>query len=535
MTTRIEAPAFDLDAYLLNELLPSLDEAEFGGLMTDLEAEIHVIVQAASAPAHWEDWLDTMFPAAFIDPHALHHEEYWAWLWSIRAGVRPRPYVLILSRGGGKTTCVEVAPIALGAKNLRRYAWYIQATQSQADKRISNIAEKLEGKTFGEYYPDMSERYIGKFGNPGGWRRSFVRTRSDFVVEAVGLDKAVRSSKVGDARPDLIIIDDVDSFHDSPAVVERKIDTLTNTILPAAAADAVIIFIQNLMHPNSIAAKLVGEADFLVDRIVSGPYPALTDFEYEIRYDEQIGRNRAMITHGYPTWAGQDVERCQVYIDTFTLRSFRSECQHEVDEQLGGVWDDIPFIRCRFNEVPDLVAGCVWVDPAVTEKDESDSHGIQADGIDEAGYIYRFKSYERRTSPEKSLKRATLWALELGFETVGVETDQGGDAWESVYKQACQDIKHDADKPQYNAATRFPKLVQAKAGAGHGSKVYRNSLMLADYEMGMVVHVLGLHQILERGLLRFPKFKPFDLADVAYYSWDWLRNKKYVGKVAKAR
>lgn len=533
MTT--QAKAFDLDSYLLNELLPSLDEAEFDNLMTDIEAEVHAIVQAASAPQDWETWLDTMFPAAFIAPHADHHEEYWAWLWSTEENVRPRPYVLILARGGGKTTCAEVAPIVLGARGVRKYAWYIQATQSQADKRIANIAEKLESKTFGDYYPNMSERYIGKFGNPGGWRRSYVRTRSGFVVEAVGLDKAVRSSKVGDARPDFIIVDDVDSFHDSPAMVERKIDTLTNTILPAGSSDAAIVFIQNLVHPNSIAAKLVGEADFLVDRIVSGPYPALADFDYEVQYDEEIGRNRAIITHGTPVWAGQGVAECQTYIDTFTLKSFRSECQHEVDEQLGGIWDEIDFIHCRFDEVPDLVAGCVWVDPAVTEKDESDSHGIQADGIDTAGYIYRFKSYERRSSPEKSLKRATLWALELGFETVGVETDQGGDTWESVYKQACQDIAQDAACPQYGTATKFPKLVQAKAGAGHGSKVYRNSLMLADYQMWMVIHVLGMHEVLERGLRRFPKFKPFDLVDAAYYSWDWLRNKKYLGKVAKAR
>jgi hypothetical protein len=43
--------------------------------------------------------------------------------------------------------------------------------------------------------------------------------------------------------------------------------------------------------------------------------------------------------------------------------------------------------------------------------------------------------------------------------------------------------------------------------------------MVADYERGRVVHVLGHHEILERALRRFPVAKPYDLHDAAYWSW----------------
>jgi phage terminase large subunit-like protein len=111
------------------------------------------------------------------------------------------------------------------------------------------------------------------------------------------------------------------------------------------------------------------------------------------------------------------------------------------------------------------------------------------------------------------LRLAIRKAIELGATTVGVETDQGGDTWYTVYKAAAQAIGID----------RPPRFEQAKAGAGHGPKAERASRMLADYERGRIVHVTGTHETLERALRRFPRSKPFDLVDAAYWSWHDLR------------
>ncbi len=43
--------------------------------------------------------------------------------------------------------------------------------------------------------------------------------------------------------------------------------------------------------------------------------------------------------------------------------------------------------------------------------------------------------------------------------------------------------------------------------------------MLVDYEHGMIVHVAGTHEVLERALRRFPRSKPYDLTDAAFWSW----------------
>src|SRR5262245_46067182 len=190
------------------------------------------------------------------------------------------------------------------------------------------------------------------------------------------------------------------------------------------------------------------------------------------------------------------------------LTAFLIECQHEVQAQKGGMFDHLVYAHCRWEDVPPLVRIVVWCDPAVTESDDSDAYGIQADGISVIGTIYRLWSWEDRTSPEDALERAIRKGLELKAEYVGVETDQGGDTWEVVYRSAAR-----------NLGVTPPPFKSVKAEAGYGPKVHRGSQMLSGYERGEVIHVRGTHETLERALNRFPKFKPFDLFDASVWSY----------------
>jgi hypothetical protein len=100
--------------------------------------------------------------------------------------------------------------VALGAREKRRYALYVSMTQEQADDHVANVAALLESPAIAAHYPALGQRLVGKFGNPKGWRRNRVRAASGFTVDAIGLDTAARGIKLEDARPDLIILDDID-------------------------------------------------------------------------------------------------------------------------------------------------------------------------------------------------------------------------------------------------------------------------------------------------------------------------------------
>lgn len=455
----------------------------------------------------WRAWLPKLFSPYLFAPFASYHEEFWEWVWGVERGSRPRPFVAVWPRGCAKSTSAELACVALAARQVRRYGLYVSETQERADDHVGNVAAMLESESVERYHPTLGERSVGKFGNPKGWRRNRLRTASGFTLDAIGLDSAARGAKVEAFRPDLMIFDDIDSELDGPAIVERKLTTLTRALLPAGAADLAIVGVQNLIHPDSVFARLVdGRAEFLADRILSGPHPALEGLAYEQR------EGRFVITAGEPTWEGMARARCQAVLDDVGLTSFLAEEQHEVEAPAGGMFDHLDFLHCEWRDVPTLTRVVVWVDPAVTDTDESDSHGIQADGIAADGTIYRLWSWEARTSPEDSLRRAIEKAVELKAECVGVETDQGGDTWKPTYREAARRI------------VGAPPFRSAKAGAGHGPKVHRAAQMLADYEKGRIVHVIGTHQALERALRRFPKTKPFDLTDAAYWSWHDLRH-----------
>ena len=400
--------------------------------------------------------------------------------------------------------------MALGARNKRKYAWYVRETQDQADRSVENIADLLEAEHMALSYPDMSKPERGKFGNVRGWRRQRLRAANGFTVDAIGLDTARRGAKVREQRPDLMVFDDIDGKHDTENTTKKKIETITTSLLPAGANNLAVIAIQNLIIADGVFSQMAdGRADFLANRIVSGPHPALIDMEYEQR------DGKFYITAGEPTWAGQDRDICQQQIDDWGLTAFLQEAQHNVEVQLGGMFDHLEFVRCDFAEVPDLVRTAVWVDPAVTATDKSDSMGIQVDGIDAQGTIYRLYSWEQVTTPLDAIERAIKKAIEHGSLTVGVETDQGGDTWDSVYWRAVKNL----------GLRNAPYFVSDKAGSGHGSKVERASRMLTDYEHGRIIHVRGTHQIMEKALRRFPATKPFDLVDACYWSWDDLRNK----------
>lgn len=505
--------------------------------------------QLADLEADPLTWRLTLFEQYLTDtqgqivPDAPHHRQYWTWLWAIERGHRPKPFIAIWPRGGAKSTNAELGTVALGARGRRKYAWYICEKQEQADDHVATISSMLESREVALFYPTLARRRVGKYGSSRAWRRNRLWTAAGFVVDALGLDTAARGIKLEEQRPDWLVFDDVDGRHDSKATTDKKQTTITDTLLPAGSEDRGVLGIQNLIHPDSIFDRIAnGDPDLLNNRILSGPIPAVEDLTYQQR------RDRIVITGGTPTWVGMDLARCQADIDEFGISAFLREAQHEVEAPPGGMFDhlDLAALRVAPEEVPATLTRVVcWVDPAVTKTDQSDSHAVQVDGIDgdqRTGTIYRLYSWEARATPLESLCRAILVAARYGASYVGVETDQGGDTWTSVFREA-KNILLDtgnlpdnlrAIKSQVGASELSPQLRDRitrmsfrseKAGQGGQPKAERAGRMLADYEKPgkNIVHVIGTHITLERALRRFPKTAPLDLVDAGYWAWRDLR------------
>jgi hypothetical protein len=486
----------------------------------------------------WRAWVPALFPQFASQPFAPHHENLWEHVWSIEANKRPRPYVVIWARGAAKSSSMEMAVVALAARQRRRYCWYVSSRQQQADDHLTSIGAMLQGATLAVAYPKLADRRVDKFGHSQGWRRNRLWTADGFVADALGLDVAVRGVRVEEQRPDLICLDDIDLASDTPAVIEKKIRAITRDILPAGTTDVAVLAGQNLIHSESIFAQLAstgqpGQPDpatFLADRIVAGPIPAIYNLEVEHRISSD-GRTRCVITNGTPSWPARGIGPEQDLIDTIGLPAYAAECQHEDPDLRGGWFDHLDFtdsgpIRIAEVLLPDLVRTVVVVDPAVTSTDKSDSCGIVVMSLTRDRRFAVQWAWERIASPADAMRVAINAAIEYGAEAVVVETDQGGDTWklafETVRKAVVDEMIADNDD-EIPDGLFLPRFEQAKAGSTGMSKRERIAKLRVDYDVGpRIIHVGAGAHVLERGLRRFPLYKPFDCVDAAWHARNWL-------------
>ena len=490
--------------------------------------------QTLTAPSYWQDWCRTLFPKHFTAPFAPRHIELWDWITSIERWKAVQAFIAIWGRGGAKSTNAEVGVTWLGAEERRKYCLYVSSTQEKADTHVMSIASLMESKNFGQYYHKMSMRAKGKFGNIKGWRREHLQAANGFAVDAFGLDSGLRGVKIDEQRPDIIILDDIDEKFESPKITLKKAQVITDTVLPSGSSDVAVLFIQNLISADSIASRLVDlRADFLRRRILSGPFPAVDNFEYEANADGTY-----TVTGGTSTWAGQSLETVDAQINLWGISAFKREAQHDVDTT-GGIWDDVVWQHVGVDELPKFKRIVCWVDPAVTDKPESASQGISIGGLTYDDVMIGLYFWEGITSPEKCLENAIYHAWQWGAERVGVETNQGGDTWKSVWVLAVKKVeerirkemeatgKYNKDNPM--PPISLPKFDEAKAGAGDGPKIERNGQLLTAYEIGKVKHMIGTHQVIEKALRRFPN-PPLDLADSWWWVWkDLIGDKKKEG------
>jgi hypothetical protein len=392
---------------------------------------------ATSAPSDaleaepWEVWLAAILPDLCTAPFGDHHVEFWEWLWAIEPGIRPEAFAGVWARGGAKSTSAEAAVVALGCRRRRRYGLYVCETQDQADDHVANIGAVLESDQVALWYPEMSQRMVGKFGNSKGWRRNRLRTATGFTVDAIGLDTAARGIKLEDQRPDFLVLDDLDHHDDSPRIVARKIKAITKALIPAGAEDVAVLAIQNLVHRDGVFARLVdGRAQFLARRQVSGPIPALYGLvtEHRAETDEHGAvRGRDIIVAGTPSWAGQPVERCQEMIDDMGLVAFLEECQHDVSGSQGALWAtaQVAAVRANVAEV-DLAAITVAVDPSGGDGPDSDAQGIIVGARDVRRGFWVLDDLTCTLPPHGWARRAVEAWRDHGADDIVAEVNYGG-------------------------------------------------------------------------------------------------------------
>lgn len=366
-------------------------------------------------------WLRASFPAAVSAPMAERHIRLWAWFEALRPGVKPRHQVEVWGRGGGKSSSAGLGVVRVGMKQTRRFVLYVSETQKQANKHVQAIRARFEVLGI--------PRAVGAYGNSLGWAMDLLRVANGFNVLALGLDAAGRGVKLDDVRPDMIVFDDVDGRHDSPETVAKKISTLTESILPTGSTDCAVLFVQNRIHDNSIAAQLVdGTADFLLDREVHQE-PAVFGLEM-VAETQDDGRVLYRIVDGIATWEGQTLQTCEAQINEWGRSAFLREAQHDTSEGEHGLWNrkrDIDPFRITPNpsECYTIVVG---VDPNATEgNDEAGIMVVGAYRVEDTVHGVVLEDATTSGGPAKWAKEAVAAYKRWSADRLVAESNNGGE------------------------------------------------------------------------------------------------------------
>lgn len=329
-------------------LSEAIEVAHNPNLVPDTEAAITALIEPVLRAGWWEAAIHLMWPGEFL-PWAPFHIEGLAWWSTIPERKSPDPLTACWPRGTGKSTLTSAALACCACLKIRPYMMWISDSYDQVVDKISMTAGLLKAPRVVAAFPHVALTVdrIGRFTTEGG-----------VTADAGGMDQALRGRLLFLDRPGIIVLDDVETITDTAYIRRKKKDQVTKSIIPMGSDDKAIVFVQNLIHGESLmSGHMDGTADWLATRVVSGPWPQIRDLETEVE-TQTDGRARIVVVGGEPVWPeGRGLEVSQSQIDDEGLPSFLAEHQHETEINEG---DLFPRDRWVYADVGPVGSGVKW-------------------------------------------------------------------------------------------------------------------------------------------------------------------------------
>jgi phage terminase large subunit-like protein len=186
-----------------------------------------------------------------------------------------------------------------------------------------------------------------------------------------------------------------------------------------------------------------------------------------------------------------DAGAVQDMIDNMGGTSFgRQELEGEFLEDWSAMTSEDTLDRYRVTQAPALGRRIVSFDPAITDDQDSDDHGIIALGEDPRSHPRRCFVLADRTvaqgSPEQAARTVVRLAKEWRADAIVAELNQGGKWIESLLRVAMADLERET------GSSHFVPIVGVWARA---AKEVRAEPVGALYELGRVAHVGRLPEL----------------------------------------
>lgn len=329
--------------------------------------------------------------------------------------------------------------------------------------------------------------------NPVSNQQDMLQTRAGFTFAARGMDCASLGLKVDEARPDTIILDDVepDESSYSAYLVQKRLTTMTDAVL-ALNIYARVVLVGTVTMPGSIVHQLVkaGKGE---------------------EHPEWIDDEKFQVHHYRPIAVNDDGTERSIWPEKWPLawlqsrrhtREYAKNYDNDPQGHDGGYWTTETF---EYGTVEAVTRRVLVIDPSVTSRDRSDRTGIAIVGYSPSEDRVVVEHAEGVRLVGDPL-RAHLHNLIRGhpgtIHGIVIEVNQGGDLWRTIL------------------GPLGLKIVTTWHGS---SKEVRFSQALDWYQKPVpaVVHA-GKFPMLEEEMVGFPVHAHDDIADAVCTGVLWF-------------
>lgn len=411
-----------------------------------------------------------------------------------RAEVAPR-------ETGKSTWWFTLLPLWAAAHGHVSFAAAFADTDTQAQTHLASFKAELDGNPLIRLdYPDLVAPKTRGRGTVEADRVSLYHAKSGFVFAAAGMDSSNLGMKVGDKRPDLIILDDIEPHEGrySAELAKKRLDTLQSAILPLN------------IYAHVIIAGTVTMVDSIIHQVVRRARGEQTE------QNDWVDEQRIRARHTMPIVTDKHGHRVSVWPEKWPLdwllarEHTREYAKNYANDPLGAdgdYWALEDIQRAQMlgaSFLPGATRKIVCVDPAVTTKKSSDYTGIAViawtpppKGARGVGRCTVLEVRQVKKAGAELRRDVLDTVIRHNAGGILVETNQGGELWRTIFWGMPCRVRH--------IHQTEPKEVRAAA-------------VLDDYQRGRVGHAPVEGQSLadyEGQMVAFPRAPHDDMVDAA--------------------
>lgn len=353
-------------------------------------------------------------------------------------------------RGHGKSAYLSnVFPVHQIVYKKRNYILIVSETESMAQKFVEWVANQLKhNEKLREDFGSLL--HPNKMSNEKDNQEEFV-TANNVKVQSASIGKQLRGARHGAYRPDLIILDDLESAKNTNTkeLREKNLHWFNSVIMPIGdITKSAYIYMGTLVHGQGLLPAVLGRSDFkgrIYSAIVCEPEnPQLWEqLEVILRNQENEDREHDAEVFYHTNKEEMDKGAKTLWNDRFTYfelikikvnvgsRAFGSEYLNKPTDDESAIFKTSLFQYFDHKDLfyqdgrpMNLEIYGFW-DIAIGKNSRSDYNAIVTIGRDRrTGILYVLDAWAGKVPMHEALEIANQKIREYGHNTFGVETVQ---------------------------------------------------------------------------------------------------------------